>query len=98
MDLMLLFLVFQWSVKNSYSEKKDGTTDKDKLWVLRMPITSYISLSPVHSFRNPMRLHQRYAKNSSEIGEVDNIIVAAKSMSDTSTVTNNDLLPVFLIW
>ncbi|WP_268598660.1 hypothetical protein, partial [Escherichia coli] len=71
--------------------KEDGTTDKDKLWVVRM--LAKVTLQ----FRNPSSTTLEInditindiTKNSSEIGEVDNIMLLPKH-SDTSTGADND--------
>lgn len=71
--------------------KEDGTTDKDKLWVVRM--LAKVTLQFRNPSSTPLEINDitinDITKNSSEIGEVDNIMLLPKH-SDTSTGADND--------
>lgn len=79
------------SNEQTLTVKEDGTTDKDKLWVVRM--LAKVTLQFRNPSSTPLEINDitinDITKNSSEIGEVDNIMLLPKH-SDTSTGADND--------
>lgn len=79
------------SNEQTLTVNQDGTTDKNKLWVVRM--LAKVTLQFRNPSSTPLEINDitinDITKNSSEIGEVDNIMLLPKH-SDTSTGADND--------
>lgn len=79
------------SNEQTLTVNQDGTTDKNKLWVVRM--LAKVTLQFKNPSATPLVINDitinDITKNSSEIGEVDNIMLLPKH-SDTSTGADND--------